>query len=133
MTNYTRLTKRYSNGELYTHCLREKCHYWEKCSKDEKDHCRNLMMEKLAELEDKIENKTIIIPKFKVGEVAFFVVRNIVHVSIITDIKIHIFRSNHCKIQYRLTSPDGYMNYKNENNLYLTKTEAEATLKRGTK
>lgn len=87
------------------------------------------VIDRLAELEDKIENGTLIVPKFKIGKVVFFIVRNTIHTSIITDIKIHIFRSNHCKIQYRLTSPDGYMNYKNENDLFTTKAEAEQRLK----
>lgn len=73
MTNYTRLTKRYSDGEPTTQCLREACPYWEKCSRDDKDHCRKLMLEKLTELEDYIENGMLKFLPCKVGDTVWHI------------------------------------------------------------
>lgn len=69
MSEYKRLTERHENGYIELMC--NSCKYNDKCDV-ETHYCNEAVKNCLAELEDKIENRTIIELPCKVGDTVYY-------------------------------------------------------------
>lgn len=70
MSEYKRLTKKFENGYVWVDCTN--CPSDNKCD-DITHYCQTTVKERLAELEDKIEQGTLIEFPCKVGDTVYFV------------------------------------------------------------
>ena len=73
MSEYKRLTERHENGYIELMC--NSCKYNDKCDV-ETHYCNEAIKNYLAELEDKIENGTIVALPCKVGDTIYEVFKN---------------------------------------------------------
>ena len=73
MSEYKRLTERHENGYIELMC--DSCKYNDKCDV-ETHYCNEAVKNCLAELEDKIENGTLIELPCKVGDTIYEVFKN---------------------------------------------------------
>ena len=76
MSEYKRLTERHENGYIELMC--NSCKYNDKCDV-ETHYCNEAIKNYLAELEDKIENGTIVALPCKVGDTIYEVFKNNIH------------------------------------------------------
>lgn len=119
---YERLTMRLSNGKIG--CLQE--------------YSQNDLIERLAELEDKIENGTLIELPCKVGDTVWGIVtstdrtENIITYKHIQKYQVEriVIDGNNLYLVILVSTKDGiYEGYARPNQVYYTKAEAEAKLK----
>lgn len=94
----------------------------------------------LNEYRTKIENKTLIDLPCKVGDTVYFISGKIIREEIVkkveyivTNGKINVYNSYICTYDFNDKDDNFYRLSKLGKSLFPTKTEAEATIKRGTK
>jgi hypothetical protein len=127
MKEHKRLTT-YECGDIIVNC--KACEYDEEHNILCTDyHCIDALKTRLCELEDMIENETLVELPCKVGDIVYFVSKkNGIQWSTINEIKIHYgFRSLLYSIQVR--DDDYKWRTVNNKTVFLTKAEAEAKLK----
>ena len=138
MSEYKRLTERHENGYIELMC--NSCKYNDKCDV-ETHYCNEAVKNRLAELEDKIENGTLYDFPFRIGQEVYIVcdwdigeaVKGIITEIELTTNKNGTFHRIYVEHKYIFskTNPNvvkhRYIFTKKE--LFLTKAKAEARLK----
>lgn len=138
MSEYKRLTERHENGYIELMC--NSCKYNDKCDVETR-YCNEAVKNRLAELEDKIENGALYDFPFRIGQEVYIVcdwdigeaVKGIITEIELTTNKNGTFHRIYVEHKYIFskTNPNvvkhRYIFTKKE--LFLTKAEAEVQLK----
>lgn len=96
---------------------------------DDLNQCANILNkqdQKIKDLEHRLSN--CIEPKFKIGQEVWYKPSYTLYSAKIESIKVHYRTSGKVQIQYVVTSPNGFKNHKNEEDLFATKEEVKSKL-----
>ena len=132
MSDYKRLTKKFENGYVMADCTN--CPSYKKCD-DRTHYCQTTIKDRLTDLEDKIENGTLVELPCKVGDMVYYTSPEYYNSLIVEYIvnEISITREGLRLAVYGTTNEKGKTAYLWSDfigkTVFLTKVEAEAKLK----